>query len=74
MQSCGPVLATEVKGAKTVPIISNTTPAIFNNKVFFMYFSPLLDRSYLTNTVVSIVQIKVEYDQPLEIRQRAQSG
>jgi hypothetical protein len=41
IQVCRPALATEVKGVKKTPITINRAPAIFNNEVFFICFSPL---------------------------------
>jgi hypothetical protein len=55
IQVCCLALATEVSGVRKVPAVINTTPISFNNKVFFMYFSPMCVTSYLRS-----VQIKVD--------------
>jgi hypothetical protein len=47
MQACRPALAIEVKGVKNTPIAINRAPAIFNNEVFFICFSPLSDINLL---------------------------
>jgi hypothetical protein len=47
MQACRPALAIEVKGVKNTPITINRAPAIFNNEVFFICFSPLSDINLL---------------------------
>src|SRR5262249_14766596 len=47
IQVCRPTLATEVKGMKKTPITINRAPAIFNNEVFFICFSPLFRHKLL---------------------------
>jgi hypothetical protein len=41
MQVCCLALATEDNGVRKVPAAINTTPTSFNNKFFFMCFSPM---------------------------------
>ena len=48
MQACRPALATEVKGVKNTPITIDRAPAIFNNEVFFICFSPLSRYQFIT--------------------------
>ncbi|HEY9433886.1 MAG TPA: hypothetical protein VI260_20690 [Blastocatellia bacterium] len=52
MQACRPALAIEVNGVKNTPITINRAPAIFNNEVFFICFSPLSEINYYVTAYI----------------------